>query len=298
MSKVLSTQNLKGHRTTSVLAAFSLTISIAAFGCTTDRHLGNGDPVTTPDMRTSPTGGLATGSETGSVNQPMTSSSRFDAPVRTGRIHRLSAADAAAVVAANQPRVRVLGPASPGQHYASNRVSAAAPGYAINATDPALLISADTGALVAGGTATNMAATSTNSGSVIVGTNGIASLSPTGAAIPLSAGTFAMGTGTFTPTAASVVNPPASISGMAAVPAVTTAQVPGVTASSTVSTAAPAVAAQNAVAQNAAQNAMATATVTSAAAGAIANPVRLVTGANGRSVMTNSAPRAKNSGSQ
>jgi len=292
MSKVLNKKNLTERRSTPALVAVSLAISMAAFGCTTDRHLGNGDPVTTPGIRTSPTGDAATGSETAPTTPPMTSSSRFDSPVRTGRIHRVSADEAAAIMAANQSSVRVLGPASPGtagQRYVSDgRTNVFAPGgYAALVADPALLIAGETGALVDGSAG---GLTSTGSAGVAAA-NGVASLTPTGAAIPLPAGAFAMGTGTFTPTAASVVNPPASISGLVA-PAVTNAQTPGVTAASTVTTTAPTVTTQSAVA---AQNAVATATVTSAAAGTIANPVRLSTGANGKTVITNTATRTTTS---
>jgi hypothetical protein len=52
MSKSLIEKNLGK----STLAAVSLVLTIAAFGCTTDRNLGNGDPVTTPGLRSIQTG--------------------------------------------------------------------------------------------------------------------------------------------------------------------------------------------------------------------------------------------------
>ena len=86
---------------------------IAMTGCTTDRHLGNGDPVTTPGVRTSPTSGVG-GSEsapTAPSNPPMMSSSGI-APRSAPR--PMSAAEAAAMMVDNLPPVRILGPSSPG----------------------------------------------------------------------------------------------------------------------------------------------------------------------------------------
>lgn len=133
MSKALKNSNLSQRSSVRSLLAISLTLSLATFGCTTDRTLGNGDPVTTPGVRTSPTGGSSIGSESTTSGQTslqsMTSSSsaRFDAlPVVTPR-GRLTHAQAAAIMAQYQsaPRVRVLGPAMPGdagRPYASDGV--------------------------------------------------------------------------------------------------------------------------------------------------------------------------------
>jgi len=121
MSKALKNSNLARRRATRALVAVSLSLSLAAFGCTTDRNLGNGDPVVTPGLRTSPVGGTSTGTESApsvpTYPQSMISSSSFDngsalPPVQVRG--RLSAAQAAAVMAQHQPRERYLGVAYPG----------------------------------------------------------------------------------------------------------------------------------------------------------------------------------------
>jgi hypothetical protein len=119
MSKALKNSNLTQRGATRALVAISLSFSLVAFGCTTDRNLGNGDPVTTPGLRTSPLGGASTGTESApSVPPSMTSSSSIGSsqalPVVTFR-NGLSRADqAAAIMAQHQPRERYLGPAFPG----------------------------------------------------------------------------------------------------------------------------------------------------------------------------------------
>lgn len=126
MSKSLKNKNLIQRNASRSLLALSLSMSMAAFGCTTDRTLGNGSPVTTPGVRTSPTSTPATGSETApSVPGSMTSSSSYNAAqavptmprtARNGRVQRLSPEQAAALMAQHQsqPRVRYLGVAYPG----------------------------------------------------------------------------------------------------------------------------------------------------------------------------------------
>ena len=133
MNKALKNSNLPQRPAIRPLLAISLTLSLAAFGCTTDRTLGNGDPVTTPGLRTSPTGGSSIGSESTSSSQSLppsmtsSSSSRFDALPAVTPKKRLTADQAAAIMAQYQsaPRVRVLGPALPGaagRAYASDGV--------------------------------------------------------------------------------------------------------------------------------------------------------------------------------
>jgi len=114
MNKSLIKRNLAERFPTRALLAVSLCATMAAFGCTTDRTLGNGDPVVTPGSRTSPTSGTSAGSESEAVPPPMISSfSNGSVPVRT--MHgRLSADEAAAIMAQQQPRVRVLGTVAPG----------------------------------------------------------------------------------------------------------------------------------------------------------------------------------------
>lgn len=117
MSKTLKTDNLKSRPVVRTLVAVSLSISLAAFGCTTDRTLGNGDPVVTPGVRTSPTGNTSSGSETTpTVPGPMFSSSIDNGQALPAVRPRASRADqAAAVIAGQTPRVRYLGVAMPGQ---------------------------------------------------------------------------------------------------------------------------------------------------------------------------------------
>lgn len=108
MSRNLKQRNL---RAPSGLLAVALSTSLAFAACTTDRTLGNGDPVTTPGVRTTPTSGVG-GSEsaptTPESNPPMMSSSALrSAPTA------MSAAEAAARMVDNLPPVRVLGPSSP-----------------------------------------------------------------------------------------------------------------------------------------------------------------------------------------
>jgi hypothetical protein len=125
MSKALKTRNLAQRNATRSLLAISLSLSLTAFGCTTDRNLGNGDPVTTPGLRTSPTSSPGSGSQSApSVPPSMTSSSSYNAaqalptvtPRRSNRVQRLTPDQAAATMAQHQaqPRVRYLGVAYPG----------------------------------------------------------------------------------------------------------------------------------------------------------------------------------------
>lgn len=119
MSKTLKNSNLTQHPATRALVAVSLSFSLAAFGCTTDRTVGNGSPVTAPGVRNTPTSGTSTGTEPAPTPPPsMTSSSSYVGaqalPTVQRRGARVSAAEAAALLAQQQPRVRYLGPAYPG----------------------------------------------------------------------------------------------------------------------------------------------------------------------------------------
>lgn len=113
MSKMLKMKHFLGQRP---LLAMSLAASLAAFGCTTDRNLGNGRPDGWSGVRTAPTSGVTSGSETAPTPPPMTSSySRPEPLPRVSRtIHRLTPDEAAAIMADNRPKVRILGPANPG----------------------------------------------------------------------------------------------------------------------------------------------------------------------------------------
>lgn len=193
MSKALKNSNLSQRSSVRSLLAISLTLSLATFACTTDRTLGNGDPVTTPGVRTSPTGGGSIGSESTSSGQSSlqsmtsSSSSRFDAlPVVTRR-GRLTHDQAAAIMAQYQsaPRVRVLGPAvpgEPGRPYASDNIATgqyltAAP----NATPAPVVIGSDAD-IFGGGIATagDVGLGGTNAGGVAIGTAGTTGTATTG----------------------------------------------------------------------------------------------------------------------
>lgn len=104
-------KNLKNRqlRQRSTLLAVALSTTLALGACTTDRHLGDGDPVTTPGVRTTPTSGVG-GSESAPTNPPMMSSTGV--AVRSAP-RPMSAAEAAALLVDNLPPVRVLGPSSP-----------------------------------------------------------------------------------------------------------------------------------------------------------------------------------------
>lgn len=134
MGKIYDQKHLSSQPALRPLLAFSLLVSMAAFGCTTNLNPGNGTPTRVgPELRGAPTSGVTSGSETAPVPAPppppMTSSySR--AQVLPG-IHarpgiRRSAAEAAAIMAGRQnTRGRYLGPANPGpgRAYASDSIS-------------------------------------------------------------------------------------------------------------------------------------------------------------------------------
>jgi len=111
MRKALINRNLK------TLLAISLVASLAAVGCTTNTMRGSGEP-----WMGGPGVGPASPSSTRGTSvptpPPMTSSyTRAEAqPAKPMRSHMLplSAAEAAAILAQQQPRVRYLGPVNPG----------------------------------------------------------------------------------------------------------------------------------------------------------------------------------------
>jgi len=255
MSKLLKNRNLSEQSGFRALLALSLCASMAAFGCTTDRTLGNGDPVGTPGLRTAPTGGTSAGSESEPVPPPMMSSFSNGAFPIQPRIARLSAAESAAIMAQQLPRVRVLGPASPdngGRPYVSDLMTPRpqfTPQYSVNST----IYSGPTEAVTSGvGESVSNAATVLDTSGVAVGNSGFTAAStiagssvvtgstttansgtnvtnaagpviaPSGTTITPTSNAISAPTGfasvrTLSPTAASVVNPPASISGSPAI---------------------------------------------------------------------------------
>jgi hypothetical protein len=125
MGKLQISNDLQKRRTSRSLLAVSLAASLAAFGCTTNLNPGNGTPTRTgPELRSSPTSGISTGTERVTPPpQPMTSSSYNSAQVlppvtpRTVNrgITRRSPAEAAAIMAGAQAlRGRYLGVVNPG----------------------------------------------------------------------------------------------------------------------------------------------------------------------------------------
>lgn len=324
MSKAHGNKNLFGQR---ALLAVSLAASITAFGCTTDRHLGNGDPVVTPGLRTTPTSSPTTGSESG-TNAPMFSSSRFaDTSIRNGAPAIGSPAGAAAVMADVQPRVRVLGQTTdgvtpPAYHSGDlatgqfqNPALATNPQLTVNSTissNPVPAISSGAGGAAGGGVSGAVVVGGTTAAAVIGSPAGGTTLSPTAAStVAPVAGSFAGGV---SPTAASVATP--SVGAFASGPSPTAVTpvtpVAGTTASVPLSpTAASVVTPPAGVGNSPAAAVLAsrrTATATSATAAATVAPVaaasratrttgttsgniRIVTDENGRAVVTNSTSR-------
>ncbi len=116
MRKALKTSSLNERPVTRALVALSLSASLAAFGCTTNRTPGNGDPVTGSPTAPAATSGNSSGTTT-PTPPPMTSSYQGSEvlPPASSRTLPLSAAEAAAVMAQHQAlQPRVLGVSDPG----------------------------------------------------------------------------------------------------------------------------------------------------------------------------------------
>lgn len=322
MSKVLKNSELSERPAIRTLLAVSLCASIAAFGCTTDRTVGNGDPVVTPGVRTSPTGGAATGTETESVPPPMMSSysGAQTLPVVRSRA-RVSSEEAALILTELQPRVRVLGPVSPGnstrpylsdglqdrinaqrlgQRSTINSTIYSAPtegilsgaGEAVGSTDAAATFLSTAGdatvgvtggvtssatvagsTVATGGTAIDTGAAVTNAnGGVVIAPTTAANATPTANSIATPSALASVRT--LSPTASSVVNPPASVSGSSTLATVSSSRTAGTTATPS----------STATAATASTQSVSTASV------GVANPVRIVT-TNGRVTVTNTSSR-------
>jgi hypothetical protein len=313
MSKVLKKSDLAEQPAIRTLLAVSLCASIAAFGCTTDRTLGDGDPVVTPGLRTSPTGGTSAGSENESVPPPMMSSYSGTQPLPAVR-PRISREEAALLVTEMQPRVRVLGTVAPGDSgrpYVSdqpglglaptiparstvnssiysgpNAVVSSGAGGAVGGTDASALF-VDTATVDAGNVATGVTSSASVAGSSVTNGGTVNVTNPGGAVIaPTTAATGAPTANSFvappafasvrtlSPTAAAVVNPPASVSGSPAVASVSSARTAGTVARSSTVTA------------GTTQAATTQQSVSGTTSAAVANPVRVVT-TNGRVTVTN-----------
>lgn len=292
MSKGLKKNDLAerpvAKATLRMLLAVSLSASIAAFGCTTDRSVGNGEPVVTPGLRNSPTGGAATGTETESIPPPMMSS-YSGVQARSAVRPRISREEAALLLTEMQPRVKVLGPVSPGPSgrvYVSDRIALnlqpetrSTINSSIYSPAPAEGIISGAGEGVAGTTATIAGSTVvTNPDAAVIAPTTAANATPTGSAIMTPSALPSVRT--LSPTAAAVVNPPASISSSSTLATTSSARTaPSIVTAGTANT--QAVAAQP-------QPVSAT-SVSGTAASSAVNPVRVVT-ANGRMTVTNAAP--------
>ena len=233
MRKRLTEKNLSERSAGRTLLAFSLAASLAAFGCTTNRTPGNGEPIRSgpgvgPAAPTSGVTGSSTGS-TGTSYRPMMSSSTYGEalPTVSARSKKLplSANEAAAIMADNilGRGVRVLGPVNPGPGHAyANQVAQqpALPGYTLTpivtvnssvnsvAHEPAIIDgSVAVGALSAGVTA---ASTVSGTTATTAATTGTTATAGTGAAL--------------TPTTAATTATPGSVSGTVLTP--TTAALP------------------------------------------------------------------------
>lgn len=316
MGKRLNQSNLTERPGTRTLLAISLSLSMAAFGCTTDRNLGNGDPVTTPGVRTSPTGSSSPGSESAPTNPPMYSSSSYEQsalPPVSRRNIRLSPDQAAALMAQHQvqPRVRVLGPSGAGMATAGSNGVVAQRGYASDGatnvdTNPALLTNPQLTLNSSISSNPNVAITSgTGLDSGAVTTDGFA-LGATLGASTAGGATFVPGTlqsRTFSPTLASANNPPASISGAttfagntsvlasqrlggSAILGTTNTATTTTTGAATVTPTNASLGTTTSAGTGSLRGRAATATPTTTG-NSLSNPVRIVNGANGRTTITN-----------
>ena len=307
MSKSLIKSNLAERSPKRALLAVSLCAAMAAFGCTTDRTLGNGDPVVTPGSRTSPTSGTSAGSESGAVPPPMMSSfSNGSVPVRTMN-GRLSADEAAAIMAQQQPRVRVLGPVSPGPRpYASNQMMLAQQQgggqTSVNSTiysGPTEVITSGAGEPVAGVVDT----------SGVIDTSGVVAGTDGSAAAPIIAGSSVATAGTattadsstnvtnaaapviapsgttITPTSNAVTNPAAFASVRTLSPTAASVINPPASISGSPAVATTSTARTNRIATTANATAASPSVSTTTNVG-VANPVRVVN-TNGRVTVTN-----------
>ncbi|HEX2836381.1 MAG TPA: hypothetical protein VHW00_25475 [Thermoanaerobaculia bacterium] len=116
MGKQLNDNKLASGRISRALLAISLSASLAAAGCTTNRNPGSGEPIRDGFVRTAPTGGVTGGSEMPTPPPMISSYTGSEAlPTASARPSAyVGPAEAAAIMARQQPRVRVLGPSNPG----------------------------------------------------------------------------------------------------------------------------------------------------------------------------------------
>lgn len=274
MGNTLKTSKLFGRSASRMLLAVSLSTSLAAVGCTTDRHLGFGDPSRpAPALRTAPTGGITTGQETAPLPPPMTSSySRMEtvAPIVIEDAPAVSDADRAAAIMAQHGRLsgRLLGPAMPANDpYVSDLIGTGNFTWPALQTNPQLTV--------------NSSISSPSTPAIVSGAGGDA------APVIGSANTPAF-TGAVTAPGSTVIGttPGAAVFAPSGTPVTTPSPVPFVTPAARPLTV-PAATAINPSRAGTIDGATGTA-VRSNAVTAAASSVRAVTGADGRVTITNS----------
>ena len=231
MRNSLKKKNLNERPAARAIVALSLTATLAAFGCTTNRTPGNGDPVHSgPGLgpNASPTAGVPGTSSGGAVpNPPMMSSSTYvESLPSANRAKRLPLTpDEAAAVMADHAvlsrTAKVLGPVNPGltnHQYVSEGVvtgafrdpalvaantinpAADAAGVVMGATGGAAgtIVNGVNGTIngtVSGtdlNTGSNTGLAGTTAAATVPGTNGTVA-TPANVALPFSAGAFAAG---------------------------------------------------------------------------------------------------------
>jgi hypothetical protein len=321
MGKAFEDKQLSRQATTRTLLAVSLAATLAAFGCTTNRTLGDGDPTTAgAGVRTPPTGGVTSGTQGSSALPPSMTSSYSRPDLGVPRDVRYVPADQVAAYMARVervPPVRLLGPSAPGAAPPPSASAAQVTGQFVNPaliTNPQLTINssissspvpaiisgagggADAGALLGGVVDAGGFMAGVVGSGLVVGGNVVTPsapifnpssvpVTPTSAGLPVPAGAFATGLGvtpgvvagtaplpvadgTPTPTAVSSLNPPlTAVSGGALIGT------------------APVTAAAQPLRLDAARR---SAAVRTGAAGATASgDVRIFSGSNGRTIVTN-----------
>jgi hypothetical protein len=326
MGKALEDKQLRRQPVTRTLLAVSLAATLAAFGCTTNRTLGDGDPTTAgAGVRTPPTGGVTSGTEGASSLPPSMTSSYSRPDLNVSRDVRYVPADQVAAYMARveaTPSVRFLGPSAPGAAPPPSASAAQVTGQFVNpalVVNPQLTINsssssqptpaiisgaggtADAGAFLGGVVdADGFVAGLVESG-LVVGGNVVppggpvflpssAPVTPTSAGLPIPAGAFATGPG-ITPGVVAGTAPLPVSDGTPTPTAVSSLNPPltAVSGGALIGTA-PVTAAAQPLRLDAARRSAVSRTVT---AGATASgDVRIATGSNGRLVVTNvSSPR-------
>lgn len=282
MGKSNHDNTLQGQRISRSLLAISLAASLAAFGCTTNLNPGNGTPTRSPEVRTAPTAGVTSGGETTTppVNPPMTSSYSRPEPLPTvsQRSIRRSAAEAAAIMADNQPSggryLGIVSPGTPGRGYHSDQIATFVP-PALQ-TNPQLTLNAS---ISSDPTSAINSVTAADAG---VTTGGVT----TGG---VTSGVTVTGTADATPTTAATTVTPGMVAGTAPLPTFASANTPSVTAASVGLGRVTATGSRTATTAATTTTAASTATTTTANStvrGGL-SPVRIQRGTNGAVTVTN-----------